>query len=153
MFLTFELIFTICEFASGARRHRTCVLTWPPQSSWPQRRAVPLSSPLLQLVLPCSSQSCQVSVTLEASPKSISLSLLGPSLTIVPVLGSLNPARSFAPHVVSGDFPNTHWIYWIAPLVGAALAAGLYSIVKWLEYEKYGATGQDADHVEPVATV
>ena len=36
--------------------------------------------------------------------------------------GSLNPARSFGPAVVSGYFEN-HWIFWLGPLIGAALAA------------------------------
>ena len=25
--------------------------------------------------------------------------------------GSLNPARSFAPAVINGSFPSSHWIY------------------------------------------
>jgi glycerol uptake facilitator-like aquaporin len=36
--------------------------------------------------------------------------------------GSLNPARSFGPAVVSGYFEH-HWIYWLGPMMGAALAA------------------------------
>ena len=36
--------------------------------------------------------------------------------------GSLNPARSFGPAVVSGYFEN-HWIFWLGPLTGASLAA------------------------------
>ena len=42
--------------------------------------------------------------------------------------GSMNPARSFGPALVSLDFTN-HWIYWVGPLLGAAVAALVYKIL------------------------
>ena len=57
--------------------------------------------------------------------------------------GSLNPARSFGPDLILGDFPSEHWIYWAAPAVGAVLAAGLYKFLKILDYERANP-GQDA---------
>jgi len=50
--------------------------------------------------------------------------------------GSLNPSRSFGPAVVSTSFPGYHWIYWLGPLLGAALSAGYYRFVKALNYEE-----------------
>ena len=35
---------------------------------------------------------------------------------------SMNPARSFAPALLSGEW-SQHWLYWFAPIVGAAVAA------------------------------
>ncbi|KAF2117937.1 aquaporin-like protein [Lophiotrema nucula] len=42
--------------------------------------------------------------------------------------GGLNPARSFGPSVVVG-FTNYHWIYWVGPVVGGALGAGVFKMV------------------------
>ncbi|CAH0722084.1 unnamed protein product, partial [Brenthis ino] len=41
---------------------------------------------------------------------------------------SLNPARSFAPALLQ-TFASDHWVYWVGPLGGAALAAGLHRAV------------------------
>ncbi len=44
-----------------------------------------------------------------------------------PVSGaSMNPARTFGPAIVGGHWAH-HWIYWLGPLLGGALAGLLYS--------------------------
>ncbi|KAI0378310.1 aquaporin-like protein [Hypomontagnella monticulosa] len=49
--------------------------------------------------------------------------------------GAVNPARSFGPSVVTGEFTDYHWIYWIGPILGSLLASGFYVFIKALEYE------------------
>lgn len=40
---------------------------------------------------------------------------------------SMNPAVSFGPAVVSWTWDH-HWVYWLGPMIGAALAAIVYDI-------------------------
>ncbi len=60
------------------------------------------------------------------APAAIGMTVLVDHLIGVPVTGaSMNPARSFGPALVAGAW-NNHWIYWVGPLVGGALAALVY---------------------------
>lgn len=61
--------------------------------------------------------------------------------------GSLNPARSFGPAVVAGEFYHYHWIYWLGPFLGSVVAVAFYKLVKALEYETVNP-GQDEDQEE-----
>ncbi|KAF7846318.1 hypothetical protein BT93_L4625 [Corymbia citriodora subsp. variegata] len=56
---------------------------------------------------------------------------------------SLNPARSFGPCVAAASFNGYHWIYWVGPALGAALSAGFFRFVKFLNYEEANP-GQDS---------
>jgi len=56
-----------------------------------------------------------------------------------PITGaSMNPARSFAPALISGHY-DMIWLYFIAPILGAMTAAFLY---RWIRCENQNETEQ-----------
>ena len=60
------------------------------------------------------------------APLAIGLIVLVDHFIAVPITGaSMNPARSFGPALVAGEWSN-HWIYWGAPLLGGAVAGLVY---------------------------
>lgn len=62
------------------------------------------------------------------APLAIALTLVGVHVAGIPFSGaSVNPARSFGPAAVAGDFSD-FWVYVVFPLLGGLLAWGLYSL-------------------------
>lgn len=56
----------------------------------------------------------------------IGLTLTADILAFGPLTGaSMNPCRSFGPALVGGYW-QWHWLYWVGPMIGAALAAILW---------------------------
>ncbi|EGW34382.1 uncharacterized protein SPAPADRAFT_59805 [Spathaspora passalidarum NRRL Y-27907] len=68
---------------------------------------------------------------------------LGHMICIYYTGAGLNPARTFGPCVAARSFPNYHWIYWVGPFIGAVVAAAIYRLFKFLNYETCNP-GQDA---------
>ncbi|RIB09026.1 aquaporin-like protein [Gigaspora rosea] len=51
--------------------------------------------------------------------------------------GSLNPARTFGPALVTGDYGTANWIYYLGPILGALLASAFVTILRKMgEYKE-----------------
>ncbi len=77
-----------------------------------------------------------IGVTSKIQNAAVSGIVIGLSLTLVHIIGialtgtSVNPARSFGPALFAGGSALSNvWVFIVAPLFGAALAAILYSIL------------------------
>ena len=83
--------------------------------------------------------------------------IIGAALTMVHIIGipltgtSVNPARSLAPAVVAGgDALSQVWVFILAPLLGAVLAAAVYIL---LHGEKKEELPEGVEVVEVIETV
>jgi aquaporin Z len=74
------------------------------------------------------------------APLAIPLTLVGIHLAAVPFTGaSVNPARSIAPALLGGDLSKL-WIYLVAPVVGAVVAALIYRAIDRMPTPEPAAT-------------
>ncbi len=71
------------------------------------------------------------------APKGFAPIAIGLGLTLIHLIGipvtnlSVNPARSTGPAIFAGGWALAQlWLFWLAPILGAAIAGGVY---RWLE--------------------
>ena len=99
-----------------------------------------LGALITEVVLTCVFVYTILGVTSDEKKSSVAGIVIGLTLTFVHLLGigltgtSVNPARSFAPALfVGGKALSQVWVFLVAPLVGAAIAAYLF---KYLNVNK-----------------
>ena len=76
------------------------------------------------------------------APQGFAPIAIGLGLTLIHLIGipvtnlSVNPARSTAPAIFAGGWAiNQLWLFWVAPIIGAAIAGAVYSFFKAEEAE------------------
>ena len=63
------------------------------------------------------------------APIAIGIAVMVDILVGGPLTGaSMNPARSFGPALVSGEWAD-HWVFWVGPILGGIAAAAIYQVV------------------------
>ena len=90
---------------------------------------------IIEIILTCVFLLCILGVTSKAEFGSVAGLVIGLCLAFVHILGigltgtSVNPARSLVAVFAGGDALAALWVFIVAPLVGAALAAGIYAFL------------------------
>jgi aquaporin Z len=72
----------------------------------------------------------------ERAPKGFAPIAIGLCLTLIHLVGipvtnlSVNPARSTGPAIFAGGWALQElWMFWVAPLIGAAIGGGIYNML------------------------
>jgi len=123
---TLACLFLLAVF--GNVEHLGATLPGPGYHDWQALlMEIALTAVLVSVILGTASAAQNVG-TLAALGVGGYIALAG--LWSAPVSGtSMNPARSFGPALVSGDW-NSYWVYVIGPLAGAAIAVGCAWILR-----------------------
>jgi aquaporin Z len=111
----------------GNIRHTGATLPGPGYTDWQAfLMEIALTATLLSVILGTASAAQNVGA-IGAFEVGGYIALAG--LWAAPVSGtSMNPARSFGPALVSGDW-KSYWVYVAGPLIGAAIAVGCATIL------------------------
>jgi aquaporin Z len=91
---------------------------------------------LIEIILTTTFVMVVLAATRKEAPRAAAAGVIGLALALVVMAGiavdgaSVNPARSLGPAIiVGGQALNQVWLFLVAPLIGAALAAGIYLLL------------------------
>jgi len=139
------LLYIIAQLIGATLAAFACSVIFPPEAVDAAKLGIPLpgaawvTTPVLLLaefIMTFLLMTAIFGAAVDERGKAVKIGGLAIGLTIAfdilaggPITGaSMNPARSFGPALVYGDF-NLHWCYWAAPVAGAVAAALLYHFV------------------------
>jgi len=91
----------------------------------------------------------------KKAPKSIAGASIGGMIFLLHIVGvpltgaGMNPARSFAPAIVTGDagLLEIQWLYWLAPIIGGIIAGVIMNYVFINKDEQEAKSGSQSSSV------
>ena len=91
----------------------------------------------------------------KKAPKSVYGASIGGMVFLLHIVGipltgaSMNPARSFAPAIVTGDASllEIQWLYWVAPIIGGIIAGVIMNYVFINKDEQEAKSGSQSSSV------
>jgi hypothetical protein len=96
-----------------------------------------------------------MTVVHKKAPKSVYGAAIGGMVFLLHIVGvpltgaSMNPARSFAPAVATGDagLLEIQWLYWVAPIIGGIIAGVIMNYVFINKDEAEAKSGSQSSSV------
>ena len=135
------VLYIVAQLAGAVVGAAVCRATFPTEAIAAAQLGIPLPAPwastttvlIVEFVLTFLLMTAVFGTAVDDRGKTVKIGAFGIGLTVMvdilaagPVTGaSMNPARSFGPALVAAHW-QFHWIYWLAPLLGACAAALLY---------------------------
>ena len=120
---------------------------------------------LVEIVLTAAFLYVILGATDDRAPKGFAPVAIGLALTLIHLISipvtntSVNPARSTGPAIFVGDWAlGQLWLFWVAPIIGAAIAGATFVIITGIDRRDRDIAGaievEDMavpDHVDPDA--
>lgn len=134
-------LYVVSQLAGATTAAVVCRSIFPPEAVAMAKLGIPLPAPWVttgvllgtEFVLTFLLVTSVFGTAVDERGRAVKIGGFGIGLTVAfdilaagPVTGaSMNPARSFGPALVYGDF-TWHWAYWAAPIAGGIVAALVY---------------------------
>ncbi|AIF82752.1 permease, glycerol uptake facilitator [Candidatus Nitrososphaera evergladensis SR1] len=118
----------VVAFAIAPYGHSDATGLTVPHTGW-------LASFVIEIVFTFILMFVAISLKEDVGYKAFGGIAIGAAITALGIMGmpvsgaSMNPARSFGPALVAGNFSD-QWVYWVAPIIGAVVAVLAFEMAK-----------------------